>query len=291
MRPVHWTWTDRIPSGSITLMPGREGIGKSLTLAWLTAQITRGNLPGRHYGHPRTVIYAATEDSWSHTIGPRLYAAGADMDLVYRVDIQDDKGFDSLTLPRDSAALSAEIERLGVALLAADPLLSLIGAGIDTGRDHELRTALEPLARMAEATGCAVVGLAHFNKRATFDALNLMTASHTFSAVARAVISIARDDDAGDGSCVMSQSKNDLGPLDLPSLRYVVESVEIPTDQGPAFAGRLVFTGQFDRSVADIPERGVTLGTVAHQPNTAALSYAPLPTLITSTSEGSPHER
>ncbi|WP_199561917.1 hypothetical protein [Micromonospora deserti] len=33
------------------------------------------------------------------------------------------------------------------------------------------------------------------------------------------MIAIARDDDARDGSCVMSQAKNNLGRLDLPS-RY-----------------------------------------------------------------------
>jgi len=258
MRPVAWTWTDRIPSGALTVIPGREGIGKSLTLAWLTAQITRGVLPGRHHGTPRPVIYAATEDSWSHTIGPRLYAAGADLDLVYRVDVQHDGGFDALTLPRDCAGLGREIQRLGVALLAADPLLSLIHSAIDTHRDRDLRTALEPLVNMADRTGCAVVGLAHFNKSASPDALNLITGSRAFSAVARAVIAIARDDEAGDGSCVMSQAKNNLGRLDLPSLRYLVESVEIPTDEGPAYVGKLTITGESDRSVADILGDGAT---------------------------------
>ncbi|RKN42832.1 hypothetical protein D7223_22335 [Micromonospora endolithica] len=260
MRPVSWTWTNRIPSGALTVIPGREGIGKSLTLAWLTAQITRGVLPGRHHGTPRPVIYAATEDSWSQTIGPRLFAAGADLDMVYRVDVQHDGGFDALTLPRDCSALGREITRLGVALLAADPLLSLIHAGIDTHRDRDLRTALEPLVNMADRTGCAVVGLAHFNKSASPDALNLITGSRAFSAVARAVIAIARDDEAGDGSCVMSQAKNNLGPLDLPSLRYVVESVEIPTDEGPAYVGKLTITGESDRSVSDILGDGASDG-------------------------------
>ena len=46
-----------------------------------------------------------------------------------------------------------------------------------------------------------------------------------FSAVARAVVAIARDTDSDDGSCVLSQAKNNLGRLDLPSLRYVIDSV------------------------------------------------------------------
>jgi hypothetical protein len=252
MRPVHWAWTERIPNGALTVIPGREGIGKSLLLAWLAAQITRGTLPGVFYGQPRPVIYAATEDSWSHTIGPRLYAAGADLDRVYRVDVEQDGKIDQLTLPSDTSALAHEIRQLGVALLAADPLLSLIHAGIDTHRDRDLRTALEPLARLADETKCAVVGLAHFNKSASSDALNLITGSRAFSAVARAVLAIARDTEADDGSCVLSQAKNNLGRLDLPSLRYVVNTAEVPTEEGPAYVGRLEFTGESERSVTDI---------------------------------------
>jgi hypothetical protein len=252
MRPVRWLWDDRIPAGAITLMPGREGIGKSLALAWLAARLTRGQLPGVHHGAPRPVIYAATEDSWSHTIGPRLYAAGADLDMVFRADVEHDGTITALTLPLDCADLAREVRELGVVMLAADPLLSLIDGRIDAHRDRDLRTALEPLAHLADSTECAVVGLAHFNKSASPDALNLITGSRAFSAVARAVLAVARDPAADDGSCIMSQAKNNLGRLDLPSLRYVIRSAEVPTPEGPASVGTLAFLGETDRSVAEI---------------------------------------
>ncbi|MGB6161855.1 MAG: AAA family ATPase [Pseudonocardiaceae bacterium] len=121
MRRASWLWQDRIPTGALTVVPGREGIGKSLTLAWLAGQITRGVLPDHHQGAPRPVVYAASEDSWSHTIAPRLYAAGADLDMVYRVDVERNGVIGQLTLPRDCLALASEISSLGMALLAADP--------------------------------------------------------------------------------------------------------------------------------------------------------------------------
>ena len=43
--------------------------------------MTRGTLQGACQGNPRAVIVAATEDSWEHTIVPRLMAAGADLNL------------------------------------------------------------------------------------------------------------------------------------------------------------------------------------------------------------------
>lgn len=254
IRPVRWVWQDRIPAGTITLIPGREGIGKSLTLTWLTAQLTLGTLPGIYEGDPRPVFYAATEDSWEHTIAPRLVAAGANLEMVYRVEVESVLSGSTvpLTLPRDCDALAAEIKREGVAMLALDPLMSVIASGIDTHRDREVRTALEPLAKLADDASCAVTGLAHFNKGAGNDASNLITGSRAFSAVARAVISIARDPESETGECVLSQTKNNLGRLDLPSLQYVVDSVTVETEEGDAHVGRLRFTGESDRSVVDI---------------------------------------
>lgn len=256
-RPVRWVWQDRVPAGAVTLAPGREGIGKSLLLVWLIARITRGELPGIHYGTARPVIYAATEDSWERTIAPRLIAAGADLALVYRADVVTEAGrLDALSLPQDCSTLAGEIDRHGVAMLAMDPLMSAIAAGIDTHRDRELRRALEPLSALADRTGCAVVGLAHFNKSAGTDPLNLVTGSRAFTSVIRAAIGAARDPDAEDGSCVLTQIKNNLGRLDLPSLRYVVDSATVDTDEGPANVGRLRFVGDSDRSVYDILRDG-----------------------------------
>ncbi len=223
-----------------------------------------------HYGTPKAVIYAASEDSWGHTIAPRLAAAGADLDLVYRVDVDTDGLTGHLTLPTDCTGLAVEIDRLNVALLAADPLLSLIHGSIDTHRDRDLRNALEPLAKLADTTGCAVVGLAHFNKSASTDALSLITGSRAFSAVARAVIAMAADPQTDDGTCLMTQAKSNLGRLDLPSLTYQIGTADIPTPQGPAHVGQLTFTGTTTRTVTDILTDGATDPTEKTERNHAA---------------------
>lgn len=252
LRPTYWLWDQRIPTGSIVLGPGREGIGKSLFCAWLTARITRGDLPGAHHGTPRSVVYAATEDSWERTIAGRLIAADADMNRVYRVDVDHLAGHTvPLSLPRDCAGLAVEMTAHDVALLILDPLISAVDSQIDANSE-KLRDALEPLARMADDTEVAVFGLAHFNKASGGDVLSRITGSRAFAAVARAAVAFARDPAADDGSCVISQAKNNLGPLDLPSLRYIVESVTLDTAAGPADWGRLRIIGETTRHVNDI---------------------------------------
>jgi predicted ATP-dependent serine protease len=77
VRPVRWLWDGRIALGTLALVGGREGIGKSTLCYQLAADITCGRMRGAFYGEPKAVIVVATEDSWEHTIVPRLMAAGA----------------------------------------------------------------------------------------------------------------------------------------------------------------------------------------------------------------------
>ncbi len=256
LRPTYWLWDERIPLGALVLGPGREGIGKSLFCAWLAAQVTHGTLPGVHYGQPRAVIYAATEDSWERTIAGRLFVAGADMDRVYRVEVESVTGTTlPLSLPRDCDDLADVIERAGVGLLVLDPLISAVDSRIDVNGE-KLREALEPLGALADRTGCSIFGLAHFNKATGTDVLSRITGSRAFAAVARAVIAFARDTTADDGSCVLSQVKNNLGRLNLPSLRYRVDSVTLDTDEGPGQWGRLEFIGETNTHVDELLNDG-----------------------------------
>jgi AAA domain len=248
LRPTQWVWQGRIPHGALVLGAGREGIGKSLFCAWLASQLTTGELPGVHYGTPRSVVCAAREDSWERTIAGRLHVAGADLDRVYRVDVEHTDTTVPLCLPRDCASLAEQVQAHGVALLILDPLISVVDPRINVNQE-ELRTALEPLAALADQTGMAVFGLVHFNKTTGTDVLSRVTGSRAFAAVARAAIAFARDPHAEDGSCVLSQVKNNLGRLDVPSLRYRIDSTTVPTPEGPGQWGRLEFLGETDTHV------------------------------------------
>ena len=192
-RPVRWLWPDRIPSGALTLLAGREGIGKSLVGVHLAAQLTHGTLPGGRHGKPSRVMFATSEDAWEFTMVPRLLAAGADLDRVGRVQVEDDGIVLGLTTPADVPALKAYIATHDVAMLVLDPLTSVMHERIDAHRDREVRTALEPLGQLAEDTGAAVLGLVHLGKGIGSDPVNLILGSRAFSAVARVALVAARD--------------------------------------------------------------------------------------------------
>ena len=128
----------------------------------------------------------ATEDSWEHTITPRLMAADADLELVYRVDVVTSDGAPGgLTLPADTVTMEAQLREVGAVLLLLDPLMSRLEAALDTHKDSEVRQALEPLTALADRSGVAVLGLIHVNKSRTNDPLSSLMGSRAFAAVSR----------------------------------------------------------------------------------------------------------
>lgn len=253
--PTTWLWANRLPTGALALIAGPEGTGKSTVGYSLAAQITRGTLPGLHLGHPRNVIVAATEDSWARTIVPRLMAASADLDRVYRIEVRtvlDVGGY--LTLPKDVPGLEQAVHDTAAVLLLLDPLMSRLEAGLDTHKDAETRRALEPVAATAERTGLAVVGLIHFNKGGSADVLNNVMASKAFTAVARSVSTVIRDPDDDTGRRrIFGTPKCNLGRDDLPLLPFRIEEHTFLNRAGDLVAtSRVEWLAEQQGTVADL---------------------------------------
>ncbi len=154
----------------------------------------------------------------------------------------------SLSLPADNKLLQEAITASQVAMVVLDPLMSAISDTLDTHVNRQVRQALDPLARIADQTGVIIAGIAHFNKSSGTDASSLITASGAFKDVPRSIFGFAADDDGH----VITQTKNNLGRMDLPSLAYRVIEAIVPTAKGDAKVGRLVLDGTSERSVRDI---------------------------------------
>ncbi len=252
---VQWLYDGRLALGTLGLLAGREGQGKSTVAAWIVARITRGELPGCYLNEPRAVIICATEDSWAHTIVPRLMAADADLDLIYRVDVVTSIGTGgNLNLPMDIPALQTTAVEVGAALIVLDPLTSRLSGTLDTHKDAETRQALEPLVAMADAAGLAVLGIIHFNKGTTSDPMTSVMGSRAFTAVARSVHTVVPDPD-DDARRFYATPKNNLGRDDLPMLGFTIAGHAIDTPTGTAWTSRIIWGEEVHGNVADIMQR------------------------------------
>ena len=262
-RRTFWLWDQRLALGTLALLAGPEGLGKSTLAYWLAAEVTRGRLPGEHLGDCRPVLVCAAEDSWAQTIVPRLIASGADLDLVFRVDVWTAGGLVStLDLPRDLVALEHSATSVRAALLLLDPLMSRLSDGLDTHRDGDVRRALEPLVAVAERSGMAVLGLIHHNKSGSADPLQNVMASKAFTAVARSVHTVIKDpDDDTETRRLFGTPKNNLASSDLPTLGFTIMGAEVETVDGPTQVGRLEWGRDGEGSIGDAMRRTADVGS------------------------------
>lgn len=260
MRRAKWVWKDRISLGTLAILAGQPSMGKSQTAVWIAARLTRGELFGEFYGTPKDVIICATEDSFEYTIKPRLMAAGADPERVFRVDIKSrDDILDGLNLIEDRELLRAAVQDLDVALLILDPLMSRLGGKIDSHKDAEVRLALEPLVALAHECNFAVIGLMHFNKSGNTNPMNSLMGSVAFGAVARSV-HICAPDSEDPTRRIFGTEKNNLGKTsgpgehDLDTWRYYIEGVQMPTeddDRELLTTSRIVWDGDSTNTITD----------------------------------------
>jgi hypothetical protein len=210
--------------GSITVLAGDPGLGKSLLSLDLAASLSRGELGPRSAGD---VLLLTAEDSRTHTVRPRLEVAGADLTRVHFGGLRRDGFETALVLPNDVGALRGLIESTRTQLVVIDPLMAHLAANVNSWKDQMIRQALAPLNALADATATAIVIVAHLNKGQGTDPLQRLGGSIGIPAAARSVLLLGRDPDDADGEQgsqrVLAHVKSNVSELS-PSLRFNVEA-------------------------------------------------------------------
>src|SRR5215204_2154188 len=179
---IDWLWERRIPYRKLTMLDGDPAHGKSVIVAELAARVTTGRGMPLHTGKVEAggVLLLAAEDGVADTILPRIVAAGGDPSRVLVL------GHDTpLWIPEDMHTVERGAERIGAKLIAVDPIMSFLGAGINSNTDKEVRTALSPLKHLAERIGTAVLIVRHLNKQQGGSAMYRGAGSIAFSGAAR----------------------------------------------------------------------------------------------------------
>lgn len=226
---TEWLWDGRVPLGEISLLAGKGGVGKSTVFAWFVAKLTRGSLKGKFFGQPRDVIYIATEDSIAKTLVPRLMAAGADLKRVHILRVENvlTGKLQGLTLPLDCELLAEVVDETQSVAIFVDPLSSTLKAVKNRNDPVQVRAAMEELREFADHFNLAVFGLAHLRKQTSDNVMEAIAGSAEYGNVVRAALGAVPDPDDDQGSYVLSQEKNNLGRLDIPSWRYQIVSRSI----------------------------------------------------------------
>ena len=247
--PVRWLMDGWIPDGTLSILDGDPGLGKSTLTLDLAARLSRGwGMPpyggGDVVSPPAGVLLLGAEDSLKNTVGPRLDAAGADSDRIHYLDcVREGETERDPLLPWDLVLLEAWLRDHAVRLVIVDPLVAFIGAEFDAHKDQDIRRCLRGLRNFAERHGVAMLLLRHLNKLNGGSALYRGGGSIGIAGAARASMIVGRDP-ADNGTKVLAMNKINLAAFPR-SLAYRIE----PTPDG---AARIAWLGETDLQAHDI---------------------------------------
>ncbi len=221
-------WDPYLPEGEFTVMMAPGGTGKTFFTCALAAAISRGlALPGQT-GEQRKekVLLISAEDEGSVLRG-RLEKCGAELDQVMLLDSQASQG---LCLTENYEDFREAVLAFRPRLVCVDPWHAFLGAGADMNRANTVRPVFQRLANLCKECGCAMLLLAHVNKRLQTENINnAAMGSADLVNAARSVLYLLRDPQEQDCR-VAVHSKANYG-AEGKSLKLRIE------DGGAFFAG------------------------------------------------------
>lgn len=203
-RDIDWLWYPYIPSGTVTAIFGRGGMGKSYLTCDIASRLSRGEgLPDQAAPHSaQKVLMLSAEDDYETVLVPRLIRLGADLSNIAVPSFQftlDKKGAEDVTdLMLEFAATVVFI----------DPIVYYAGGKMDMNRSNEVRAMMEGLKRAAERTKSSVIIVGHIKKSDEGAEQDRMMGSADWVNAARSGILVTR---TNDGTKVMRHVKTNYG--------------------------------------------------------------------------------
>ena len=168
-REAEWLIHNFIPKGQITVFAGDGGAGKTYAIANLLAAVSSGNrsifedqIPfDAERKTPQNVMFFSGEDTIPETLKKRLRVAGADMDRIFTLSLEDD-GFELLKF--GESIIEELVAEYRPALVVFDPLESFLSDGVQMNSRNTMRILMQPLTRIGATYGTSFIIVMHTNK-------------------------------------------------------------------------------------------------------------------------------
>lgn len=204
---LEFLWYPYICLGTLGLLDGDPGDGKSQLCAWLCAQVSRGKkLPNGEHFEPANCFLFNFEDLPGAVIKKRLEANGADLSRVFIQSRQ-------FQLTAEMVEwMDGEIAEKQPRLVILDPIQAFM-SGVDGNSNIDVREFMSRLGEIAMKRRCAIICVRHFGKGAQDKAMKKGLGSTDFVGISRNQFGLAKRSDDVRGFIVFHMKTNfERGP-------------------------------------------------------------------------------
>lgn len=192
---VEWLIPGYIPKGTITIIGGDGGLGKTSLWCNIASAISNGTpcvLQENNdvlcpYGE---VVYFSGEDDTARVLRPRLEQNGANLDNIKTIPMDDD-AFTSLSI--GGALIEGIIEARRPMLVIFDPIQQFI-KNADMSKRNDMRQIMTSLSKLGKKYGTTFILVMHTNKRDKIGSFrDKLSDSADLWDIARSVLALGRN--------------------------------------------------------------------------------------------------
>ena len=251
-------WYPYIPIGEITVMFAAGGTGKSFATVGIGADITAGRTLPRNgmettTARPENVLYISAEDNESIILNRMKEAGGNPNNCIVLKTPKNIKELDdeSFLLPQNKhdseniQAFSDLLEEYHPKLVIIDPWSVYIGDDKNMNRANDVRGITSVLTVLAKQFHCAILIVAHVNKKAQADNANdAVSGSTALIDAARSAIAV-RSFGADSDRRVMVQTKSNYERKEKSVVYRII-------NQGDGITARFEWAGFSDLTADDL---------------------------------------
>ena len=190
-----WIWYPYIPLGTLVLLVGDPGIGKSYIALYIASIISKGedfpfsNNELNEIKTPSNVLFQNGEDGVSYTLSLRLDNLRANKENIFMIDETTD-----LFCINQIEILEDIIIKNDIKLVIIDPIQRYLPSDKSMDKANEVRSSLSPLRDLAEKYSCTIILIMHRNKSAQSNKLYRALGSIDFVGVCRSMLTVEEKD-------------------------------------------------------------------------------------------------